>query len=107
MSTSPEAIMSLAQQWLELDQDPATRTEIQELLRQNDHAALSSQLLPYITFGTAGLRARMEAGFARLNALTIVQATQGLAEYVLRNGGPAKSVVIGRDARHNSEKFAK
>ncbi|KAL8941944.1 MAG: hypothetical protein Q9211_001598 [Gyalolechia sp. 1 TL-2023] len=50
----------------------------------------------------------MEAGFARLNSLTIIQTTQGLAEYLLAKLPNTRSagVVIGHDARHNSSKFA-
>ena len=50
----------------------------------------------------------MGAGPARLNSLTIIQASQGLAEYLLHNEPNAATagVVIGHDARHNSEKFA-
>lgn len=61
-----------------------------------------------IGFGTAGLRARMQAGFARLNSLTIIQTSQGLAEYLLLTcpGAAAKGIIIGYDARHNSKKFA-
>ena len=44
-----------------------------------------------------------------MNSLTVVQASQGLAKYIKqRHEGPGQaSVVIGRDARHNSDKFAK
>ena len=61
-----------------------------------------------LTFGTAGLRAEMGAGFSRLNSLTIIQTSQGLAEYLLKNepGAAAAGIVIGHDARHNSTKFA-
>ena len=48
----------------------------------------------------------MKAGFAHMNALTVQQASHGLADYILTfNKSP--SVVIGYDARHNSEKFAR
>ncbi|KAI9820839.1 MAG: Phosphoglucomutase-3 [Thelocarpon impressellum] len=62
-----------------------------------------------IAFGTAGLRARMEAGFSRLNSLTIIQASQGLASYLDATvpGANDRGVVIGHDARHNSRKFAR
>ena len=65
-------------------------------------------LLSGLSFGTAGLRAPMGAGFSRLNSLTIMQTSQGLAEFLLRevNGAAAAGVVIGYDARHNSKKFA-
>lgn len=50
----------------------------------------------------------MGAGFSRLNWLTIVQTSQGLAEYLLREepGSAAAGIVVGHDARHNSRAFA-
>ena len=50
----------------------------------------------------------MGAGPSRLNSLTIIQASQGLAEYLLHHvpNAIAAGVVIGHDARHNSKKFA-
>lgn len=50
----------------------------------------------------------MGAGFARLNSLTIIQTSQGLAEYLLSRfaNTPTAGIVIGHDARHNSEHFA-
>jgi hypothetical protein len=60
----------------------------------------------------------MEAGFSRMNALTVIQASQvpfpallsnrqGLSEYVLRHVANAKlkGVVLGRDHRHHSDTF--
>ena len=56
----------------------------------------------------------MKAGFAHMNSVTVLQASQGLAQYVLNQGFPLNprqcerlKVVIGYDARHNSEKFAR
>jgi phosphoglucomutase len=51
----------------------------------------------------------MEAGFSRMNCLTIIQASQGLAAYLLKTVPDAsrKGVVIGYDSRHNSVTFAK
>jgi phosphoglucomutase len=102
-------IQKLAEEWLRLDKDPVTRDEIYHLLVKNDEDELTSRLSTRIAFGTAGLRAKMEAGFARMNSLTVIQASQGLAEYLLATQSEVKhrGVVIGRDARHNSEKFAK
>lgn len=50
----------------------------------------------------------MGAGFARLNSLTIIQTSQGLAEFVLSSVPNARTagIVVGYDARHNSKKFA-
>lgn len=50
----------------------------------------------------------MAAGFSCMNSLTVIQASQGLAKYI--HGRPriaSRGVVIGHDARHNSDRFAK
>lgn len=49
----------------------------------------------------------MQAGFACMNDLTVIQASQGLAAYLLSTSASAPSVVIGHDHRYNSEKFAR
>ena len=97
---------ALAREWLRLDKDPETRLEIENLLQRQDFSKLEELLGSRLVFGTAGLRARMGAGFARLNSLTIIQTSQGLAEYLLEEGNVSAGVVIGYDARHNSKKFA-
>lgn len=101
-------LQDLVDEWLRFDLDPATKAEIQDLVTSGNTAELERRMKPRIAFGTAGLRARMEAGFSRMNQLTVIQTSQGLAEYVLRNVSQAADmgVVIGRDGRHNSELFA-
>jgi len=105
----PQALGELAQEWLRIDKDPETHAEIEQLLLSEDHHELGKRVGKRITFGTAGLRARMEAGFSRMNSVTVIQASQGLAEYLISLDpyNREKGVVIGRDGRHNSEKFAK
>lgn len=51
----------------------------------------------------------MEAGFSRMNDLTVLQASQGLAIYIENNVQDAKTrgVVVGHDHRHHSEDFAR
>ncbi|KAJ4323123.1 hypothetical protein N0V94_002009 [Neodidymelliopsis sp. IMI 364377] len=102
-------IKELAKEWLSLDQDKSTTDEIYQLLHHNDTDELEKRLRTRIAFGTAGLRGPMQAGFACMNSLTVIQASQGLAAYLLKTEEDVKrrGVVIGRDARHNSEKFAK
>jgi phosphoglucomutase len=103
------SIQELAHEWLRIDKDHTTRDEIQTLLDQGEDAELERRLRSRIAFGTAGLRARMEAGFSRMNSVTVIQASQGLAAYLLEHVPDVrhKGVVIGRDARNHSEKFAK
>lgn len=102
------SVTRLAKEWLRLDKDSTTREEIYQLLKAGAHSELETRLRKRIAFGTAGLRGPMQAGFSCLNSLTIIQASQGLAAYLLEKVPSAKErgVVIGRDARHNSTKFA-
>ena len=97
---------ALAGEWLRQDRDPKTRFEIESLLKNQNSKELEKLLSPRLAFGTAGLRARMGAGFARINSLTIIQTSQGLAEYLVHEGNASDGIVIGYDARHNSKKFA-
>ncbi|KAI9335284.1 phosphoglucomutase 1 [Obelidium mucronatum] len=101
-------LLALVTKWLNLDKDEKTRAEIQNLVSANNTTELERRLRSYIKFGTAGLRAAMEAGFAGMNSLTVIQASQGLAEYIANNVPNAKErgFVVGHDHRHNSETFA-
>lgn len=98
----------LSEEWLRLDKDPVTRAEIEQLVARNDIQELEKRMKPRITFGTAGLRARMEAGFSRMNRLTVMQTSQGLAQYLLDNvrGSKEAGIVVGYDGRHHSRTFA-
>ncbi|KAI4120621.1 MAG: hypothetical protein LQ338_006881 [Usnochroma carphineum] len=89
-------------------QDLETKSEIQILRAENRTRELEERLSTRLAFGTAGLRARMGAGFARLNSLTIIQTSQGFAEFILSASPNAREsgIVLGYDARHNSKKFA-
>src|SRR6185503_5449630 len=59
--------------------------------------------------GTAGLRARVGAGSARMNRATVIRATRGLADYLAahRDGARSLPVVVGRDARTTCPAFAR
>ncbi|KAG1443684.1 hypothetical protein G6F56_010583 [Rhizopus delemar] len=104
-----KSIEELVKDWLSLDTNEETRKEIIQLYEANNEQELTKRLATRIEFGTAGLRARMEAGFSRMNDLTVLQASQGLAIYIENNVKNAKSrgVVIGHDHRHHSDDFAR
>lgn len=53
-----------------------TRAQVVSLVAAGQHDELRARLLSRMTFGTAGLRAPMGAGFSRINDLTVIQATQ-------------------------------
>ena len=58
-----------------------------------------------LKFGTAGLRGIMGAGTNRMNVYTVRKATQGLANYILKNNGQERGVAIACDSRHMSREF--
>ncbi|WP_375002781.1 phospho-sugar mutase [Aeromicrobium sp. CTD01-1L150] len=95
-----------ARAWLAQDPDAVTRAELQELLDAGDTAALEDRFRERLQFGTAGLRGALGAGPNRMNRVIVAQAAAGLSRYLLdREDSP--SVVVGYDARHNSDVFAR
>lgn len=100
-------------EWLKQDPYEPTRKEIEQLVANGDVSELNKRLTKRIAFGTAGLRARMAAGFACMNPLIILQTTQGLVKYLemvhskdLQNVKTQRGVIIGYDGRYNSKFFA-
>ena len=95
--------------WLSVDFDPITIAEVQQM---DDTIAEDRLAGKRLQFGTAGLRARMGAGWDRMNSLTVLQTTQGLAAHLEHLADHSldtwklQGVVIGFDGRYNSEKFA-
>ncbi|KAL5343398.1 hypothetical protein BJX70DRAFT_167731 [Aspergillus crustosus] len=108
MASLEDSLSPLIQKWLEWDQDPTTRSEIEQLRDSGQATELEKRLQKRIQFGTAGLRGRMAAGFSCMNSLTVIQASQGLAKYLKDNHADLvpRGVIIGHDARHNSARFA-
>ncbi|HMG29413.1 MAG TPA: phospho-sugar mutase [Jiangellaceae bacterium] len=100
-----------ARRWLAEDPDPDTRAELAGLLERaesSDEAALADledRFSGKLEFGTAGLRGTLGAGPNRMNRAVVIRAAAGLAAYVRAHGG--SSVVVGYDARHKSEQFAR
>ncbi|KAL4881071.1 hypothetical protein BJY04DRAFT_189816 [Aspergillus karnatakaensis] len=108
MASLEDSLSPLIEKWLQWDQDPSTRSEIEQLRDSRQSAELAKRLQKRIQFGTAGLRGRMAAGFSCMNSLTVIQASQGLAKYLRDNHSDltSRGVIIGHDARHNSARFA-
>jgi phosphomannomutase len=98
-------ITAVAHAWLTDDPDPDTRTELQALLDAGDTAGLADRFGAHLEFGTAGLRGALGAGPNRMNRVVVTRAAAGLCAYLTARGG--KSVVIGYDARHKSDVFAR
>lgn len=99
--------------WIAEDPDPATRAELTELLTRHDagDAAATAELADAFSgtlqFGTAGLRGRLGGGPKRMNRAVVIRAAAGLAAWLRETLGEGFTVVIGYDARHNSDVFAR
>ncbi|MGI5284000.1 phospho-sugar mutase [Nonomuraea polychroma] len=96
-------LIEAARRWLAQDPDPDTRAELTALMERQDSAALQDRFGGKLEFGTAGLRGELGAGPNRMNRVTVMRAAAGLAKVL----GPGKHVVIGYDARHKSDVFAR
>ncbi len=94
------------QTWL--NSDKMNEEELAELMTMtgNDEKIQLAFGAP-MSFGTAGLRAKMGVGIGQMNHFTVAQATQGIASLVLSEGGADRGVAIAYDSRNNSELFAK
>jgi phosphoglucomutase len=84
--------------------DAATKAEL-EAIKDNEKE-IEDRFYTELEFGTAGLRGVIGAGINRMNIYTVRKATQGLANYINKQNGQAKSVVIAYDSRRMSPEFA-
>lgn len=88
--------------------NPKLRSQIINLLSDNSEKSrqeLESRMGSFLTFGTAGLRGRMEAGYNRMNAVTVYRLSHALCtELDTRN--QRRVIVIGFDGRERSHEFA-
>ena len=91
-----------------LASDALNECERAELLSiENDERLKELRFSSPMDFGTAGLRSTMHVGIGCMNRFTVRQATRGIAELVLQEGGAECGVVIAYDSRNNSKSFAK
>ena len=70
-----------------------------------DDKEIEDRFYRTLEFGTAGLRGVIGAGTNRMNIYTVRQATQGLANYILAQGGQEKGVAIAHDSRLMADEF--
>ena len=93
--------------WLNGAYDEETKKEIRDLLDSKNEKELTDAFYRDLEFGTGGLRGIMGVGTNRMNKYTVGRATQGLANYILKQNGKDFKVAIGYDSRNNSDIFSK
>lgn len=93
--------------WLNGAYDEETKKEIRDLIDSKNEKELTDAFYRDLEFGTGGLRGIMGVGTNRMNKYTVGKATQGLANYILKQNGESFKVAIGYDSRNNSDIFSK
>lgn len=95
--------------------DAALRQQLEYLWanasQESNLLELNDRLLEDLKFGTAGLRAKMQAGYKRMNRVTVVRATWALCQHLASvrkesDVGQKVQLVVGFDARLHSREFA-
>lgn len=84
--------------------DAATKAEL-EAVKDNENE-IKERFYMDLEFGTAGLRGIIGAGINRMNIYVVRRATQGLADYIIKQGSQDKGVAIAFDSRRMSPEFA-
>ena len=108
----PDLLRDIAA-WTEQDPDQRMRQRVNDLLTAAAEgsepavAELTDAFTSRLEFGTAGLRGALGPGPNRMNRVVVGQAAAGLATYLLDQGLAGGRVIIGYDARHDSDVFAR
>ena len=108
--TAPTDLIERARAWAAEDPDERTRAELEAVVaaaERGEDTDLADRFAGTLEFGTAGLRGELGAGPNRMNRVVVTRAAAGLAAYLTDTGQRGGSVVIGFDARHNSDAFAR
>ena len=95
--------MTSAQDWIAHDPDPVTAAE----LASCDADEIARRFAHPLTFGTAGLRGPLRGGPDGMNVAVVLRTTWALAQVLKDRCLGGSPVVVGRDARHGSEEFAR
>lgn len=91
--------------WLEDSYfDENTKEELRSIV--DDANEIEERFYRDLEFGTGGLRGIIGAGTNRMNIYTVRKATQGLANFIIKENAQEKGVAIAFDSRNMSPEFA-
>lgn len=97
--------MSIYNEWMANPYfDENTKAELKAI--EDNEEEIKERFYMDLEFGTAGLRGIIGAGINRMNTYVVRRATQGLANYIKKQGKADKGVVIAYDSRRMSPEFA-
>ena len=99
-------VHKLLDTWIENVTDPELSAELKAMKDAGDEDAITDAFFQDLEFGTAGLRGTIGAGTNRMNIYTVGRATQGFADYLVKNF-ENPTVAIARDSRNKGELFVK
>jgi len=84
--------------------DEETKMELKQI--ESNEKEIQDRFYKNLEFGTAGLRGVIGAGTNRMNRYTVLKATQGLANYIIKENGQDRGVAISYDSRNMSKEFS-
>ena len=106
-------LLARARRWHDDDPDPRTRAELAALVSRAHSgdpetlADLGDRFAGALEFGTAGLRGAIGAGPHRMNRAVVIRAAAGLCAYLRATVPGVPRLVVGYDARHDSDVYAR
>ena len=106
---NPGGIMDIkdkALEYIKLENHSFFKEEVEKLIDSNNEDELKERFYRDLSFGTGGLRGVIGGGYNRMNPFTVKKATQGLANYLVKNVEGDKSAVIAYDSRNYSDLFS-
>ena len=104
--TTMADVHELLDEWIANVKDETLLAELTAMKDAGDDDAITDAFFQDLEFGTAGLRGTLGAGTNRMNIYTVGRATQGFADYLVKNF-ENPTVAIARDSRNNGELFVK
>ena len=84
--------------------DESVRKELESI--SGNEKEIEDRFYKNLEFGTGGLRGVIGYGTNRMNVYTVRKATQGLANFIIKENAKDRGVAIAYDSRHMSPEFA-